>query len=178
MTYDVMGNVTYDNRNGQGYGHNYDAAGRMSSFAINGVIQSEYEYDFRYLKVHTLFRQKPKYAASGQLGRIAGGSLVDIGLVSCGLKESKKGSKGNAVIRDFFPCLGMQGGEAPLPSCVSANRFQASEARPRKLFVTNTQSCNVSHVASMRKNWRLSKRVASRILRQASLNGFGMSGCG
>ena len=47
LTYDAAGNVTYDNRNGQGYGYNYDAAGRMSSFAINGVIQAEYEYNYQ-----------------------------------------------------------------------------------------------------------------------------------
>ena len=45
LTYDDAGNVTFDNRNGPGYGYNYDAANRMSSFAINGVIQSEYEYN-------------------------------------------------------------------------------------------------------------------------------------
>ncbi len=47
LTYDAADNVTYDNRNGQGYGYNYDAAGRMSSFAINGVIQAEYEYNYQ-----------------------------------------------------------------------------------------------------------------------------------
>ena len=36
-TYDAAGNVTFDNRNGPGYGYNYDAANRMSSFAINGI---------------------------------------------------------------------------------------------------------------------------------------------
>ncbi|MDO6591948.1 hypothetical protein DS901_02640 [Loktanella sp. D2R18] len=46
LTYDDAGNVTYDNRSGPGYGYNYDDAGRMSSFAINGVIQAEYEYNF------------------------------------------------------------------------------------------------------------------------------------
>ena len=45
LTYDAAGNVTFDNRNGPGYGYNYDAAGRMSSFAINGVIQAEYAYN-------------------------------------------------------------------------------------------------------------------------------------
>lgn len=46
LTYDAAGNVTYDNRNGQGYGYTYDAANRMSSFAINGVVQAEYEYNY------------------------------------------------------------------------------------------------------------------------------------
>ena len=46
LTYDDAGNVTYDNRSGPGYGYNYDDAGRMSSFAINGVIQAQYEYNF------------------------------------------------------------------------------------------------------------------------------------
>ena len=45
LTYDAAGNVTFDNRNGPGYGYSYDAAGRMSAFAINGVIQAEYEYN-------------------------------------------------------------------------------------------------------------------------------------
>ncbi|WP_108813218.1 RHS repeat-associated core domain-containing protein [Loktanella sp. Alg231-35] len=45
LTYDAAGNVTFDNRNGPGYGYNYDAANRMSSFAINGVIQAEYDYN-------------------------------------------------------------------------------------------------------------------------------------
>ena len=45
LTYDAAGNVVYDDRNGPGYGYSYDAANRMSSFAINGVIQAEYEYN-------------------------------------------------------------------------------------------------------------------------------------
>ncbi|MCK0097424.1 hypothetical protein MWU60_17745 [Yoonia sp. F2084L] len=45
LTYDAAGNVTFDNRNGPGYSYNYDAANRMSSFAINGVIQAEYAYN-------------------------------------------------------------------------------------------------------------------------------------
>lgn len=45
LTYDAGGNVTFDNRNGPGYGYNYDAAGRMSAFAINGVVQAEYQYN-------------------------------------------------------------------------------------------------------------------------------------
>ena len=46
LTYAAAGNVTYDSQNGPGYGYNYAAAGRMSSFAINGVIQSEYENNY------------------------------------------------------------------------------------------------------------------------------------
>jgi RHS repeat-associated protein len=45
FTYDAAGNVTYDNRNGQGYGYTYDQAGRMVSFAINGIVQAEYAYN-------------------------------------------------------------------------------------------------------------------------------------
>jgi RHS repeat-associated protein len=39
--------VTYDNRTGGGYGYSYDAAGRMVSFSINGVVQAEYAYNWR-----------------------------------------------------------------------------------------------------------------------------------
>ncbi|MEP3843899.1 MAG: RHS repeat-associated core domain-containing protein [Paracoccaceae bacterium] len=45
FTYDAAGNVIYDNRNGQGYGYTYDAANRMESFSINGVVQEEYLYN-------------------------------------------------------------------------------------------------------------------------------------
>ena len=45
FTYDAAGNVTYDARSGTGYGYNYDAANRMESFSINGVVQAEYEYN-------------------------------------------------------------------------------------------------------------------------------------
>ncbi|WP_227269858.1 RHS repeat-associated core domain-containing protein [Roseobacter weihaiensis] len=45
LTYDAAGNVTYDNQNGGGYGYAYNAAGRMESFAINGVVQAEYLYN-------------------------------------------------------------------------------------------------------------------------------------
>ncbi|MEQ6205020.1 hypothetical protein ABMC88_18440, partial [Sulfitobacter sp. HNIBRBA2951] len=45
LLYDAAGNVTYDNRNGGGYGYTYNAAGRMESFSINGVVQSEYVYN-------------------------------------------------------------------------------------------------------------------------------------
>jgi YD repeat-containing protein len=38
--------VTFDNRSGGGYGYTYDAAGRMASLTINGVLQAEYKYDF------------------------------------------------------------------------------------------------------------------------------------
>lgn len=42
-----MGNVTYDNRNGLGYGYTYNAAGRMESMSLNGVVQAEYTYNAR-----------------------------------------------------------------------------------------------------------------------------------
>jgi len=42
ISHDAAGNVTYDNRAGQGYGYTYDAANRMESFSINGVVQAEY----------------------------------------------------------------------------------------------------------------------------------------
>ena len=45
FTYDAAGNVTYDNRSGQGYGYTYDNAGRMASFSLNGVVQAEYRYN-------------------------------------------------------------------------------------------------------------------------------------
>ena len=45
FTYDAAGNVTYDNRSGQGYGYTYDNAGRMASFSLNGVVQAEYVYN-------------------------------------------------------------------------------------------------------------------------------------
>ncbi|NSX56944.1 RHS repeat protein [Parasulfitobacter algicola] len=45
FTYDTGGNVTYDNRAGGGYGYTYNAANRMDSFSINGVVQSEYVYN-------------------------------------------------------------------------------------------------------------------------------------
>jgi RHS repeat-associated protein len=35
-----------NNRTGGGYGYTYDAAGRMASLTINGVLQAEYKYDF------------------------------------------------------------------------------------------------------------------------------------
>ncbi|MEO1538079.1 MAG: hypothetical protein AAFR73_10135 [Pseudomonadota bacterium] len=41
FTYDAAGNTTYDNRSGLGYGYTYDAAGRMATFSIDGVIQAE-----------------------------------------------------------------------------------------------------------------------------------------
>ena len=46
FTYDAAGNVTYDNRTGQGYGYTYNAANRMESFSINGVVQAEYKYNY------------------------------------------------------------------------------------------------------------------------------------
>ena len=45
FTYDAAGNVTYDNRSGQGFGYTYDNAGRMASFSLNGVVQAEYAYN-------------------------------------------------------------------------------------------------------------------------------------
>jgi len=39
--YALASNVIFDNR----YGYAYDAAGRMSDFTINGVVQAEYEYN-------------------------------------------------------------------------------------------------------------------------------------
>ena len=42
---EIDGNVTFDNRNGPSYGYDYDAAGRMSDFSINGVVQAEYAYN-------------------------------------------------------------------------------------------------------------------------------------
>jgi len=41
FTCDAAGNVTYDNRAGQGYSYGYGAANRMESFSINGVLQKE-----------------------------------------------------------------------------------------------------------------------------------------
>ena len=41
FTYDAAGNVTYDNRSGQGYGYTYDTAGRMASFSLNGIRRGE-----------------------------------------------------------------------------------------------------------------------------------------
>jgi len=46
FTHDAAGNVTYDNRSGAGYGYTYDAANRMESFSINGVVQAEYKYNY------------------------------------------------------------------------------------------------------------------------------------
>ena len=46
FTHDAAGNVTYDNRVGQGYGYSYDAANRMESFSINGGVQAEYKYNY------------------------------------------------------------------------------------------------------------------------------------
>ena len=47
FTYDAAGNVTYDARSGVGYGYTYNAANRMESFSINGVVQAEYTYNAR-----------------------------------------------------------------------------------------------------------------------------------
>ena len=45
LTYDTAGNVTTDNRNGPSYGYAYNAAGRMESMSLGGVIQAEYIYN-------------------------------------------------------------------------------------------------------------------------------------
>ena len=45
FTYDAAGNVTLDNRTGDGYGYGYNSAGRLSEFRINGVLQASYKYD-------------------------------------------------------------------------------------------------------------------------------------
>ncbi|WP_208353075.1 RHS repeat domain-containing protein [Pseudaestuariivita rosea] len=45
FTYDAAGNVIYDNRSGGGYGFTYDAANRMASMSVNGVVQAEYLYN-------------------------------------------------------------------------------------------------------------------------------------
>ena len=66
FTYDAAGNVTFDNSTGAAYSYTYNAANRMESFAINGVVQAEFEYNplgqqevIRYTQtgqtVHVLF---------------------------------------------------------------------------------------------------------------------------
>jgi YD repeat-containing protein len=37
--------VTAESRPGAPYGYTYNAAGRMSEFRINGVLQASYRYD-------------------------------------------------------------------------------------------------------------------------------------
>jgi YD repeat-containing protein len=44
-TYDTSGNVTAEARTGGPYAYTYNAAGRMSEFRINGVLQASYQYD-------------------------------------------------------------------------------------------------------------------------------------
>ena len=44
FTYDAAGNVIYDARSGVGYGYGYDAANRMDTLTIDGVVQAEYVY--------------------------------------------------------------------------------------------------------------------------------------
>lgn len=44
-TYDASGNVTAEARTGGPCAYNYNAAGRMSEFRINGVLQASYQYD-------------------------------------------------------------------------------------------------------------------------------------
>ncbi len=46
LTYDAAGNVTGDNRAGQNFTYVYDAAGRMASVSLGGVLQAEYKYDY------------------------------------------------------------------------------------------------------------------------------------
>ncbi len=45
FTYDLAGNVTTEARAGGAYSYTYNAAGRMSEFKINGVLQASYKYD-------------------------------------------------------------------------------------------------------------------------------------
>ena len=45
FTHDAAGNVTYDNRSGGGFGYTYNAANRMDSMSINGVVQATYKYN-------------------------------------------------------------------------------------------------------------------------------------
>jgi RHS repeat-associated protein len=45
FTHDAAGNTTSDTKGAQVYGYTYDAAGRMSAFSLNGVVQSEYRYN-------------------------------------------------------------------------------------------------------------------------------------
>ena len=44
-TFDASGNVTAEARTGGPYAYTYNAAGRMSQFRINGVLQASYQYD-------------------------------------------------------------------------------------------------------------------------------------
>ncbi|MEO0972371.1 MAG: RHS repeat-associated core domain-containing protein, partial [Pseudomonadota bacterium] len=45
FTYDDAGNVLTDERDGQVYSYTYNAANRMESFSIDGVLQEEYLYN-------------------------------------------------------------------------------------------------------------------------------------
>jgi len=45
LSYDAAGNVTADNLDGSIYGYAYNAANRMESFSIGGVLEAEYVYN-------------------------------------------------------------------------------------------------------------------------------------
>ncbi len=45
FTYDGAGNVIATNRGALAHSYTYDAANRMSSFAVNGVVQAQYQYN-------------------------------------------------------------------------------------------------------------------------------------
>lgn len=45
FSYDAIGNVVSEARPGGTYAYSYNAAGRMSEFRINGVLQASYTYD-------------------------------------------------------------------------------------------------------------------------------------
>lgn len=45
LSYDAAGNVTADNLDGSVYGYTYNAANRMESFSVGGVLEAEYLYN-------------------------------------------------------------------------------------------------------------------------------------
>ena len=45
LTHDLAGNVIQDDRFGTVYGYDYNAAGRMARFTLNGALQAEYKYN-------------------------------------------------------------------------------------------------------------------------------------
>ncbi len=45
FTYDGAGNVIATNRGALAHSYTYDAANRMASFAVNGVVQAQYQYN-------------------------------------------------------------------------------------------------------------------------------------
>ncbi|MCH2131369.1 MAG: DUF6531 domain-containing protein [Pirellulaceae bacterium] len=45
FTYDTAGNVTFDSRSGTSYGYTYNAANRLESLSVGGIVQAEYEYN-------------------------------------------------------------------------------------------------------------------------------------